>query len=309
MSEVENLGGEGMLVARQAARTSLGFGIMLTVLGIFAVMAPIFAGLTVTVMVGMLLFGGGITQGIFAFQAESFGKGALRFLFGGLSLVAGVVVMATPAQSLGALTVILAAFFLAGGVTDIILALRVRPEEGWGWMLFSGIVSVVLGGLIIGQWPVSGAWAVGLYVGIRMVMHGWMLMALGRTGQETLTYLQDARIERLENHVRYGARALQEAQAALAEHTAMIFALDTELRKKVSSSEIDPAMRDLNQKLGEAREQMQAAASATKESWDKTQNEAKAAFEKLQKSATEIAKRLKNELGLDEQDEPRDRQE
>jgi DNA anti-recombination protein RmuC len=142
-----------------------------------------------------------------------------------------------------------------------------------------------------------------------MVMHGWMLMALGRTGQETLSYLQDARIERLENHVRDGARALQETQAAMAEHTAMIFALDTELRKKVSSSEIDPAMRDLNQKLGEAREQMQAAASATKESWDKTQNEAKAAFEKLQKSATEIAKRLKNELGLDEQDEPRDRQE
>jgi small-conductance mechanosensitive channel len=68
-------------------------------------------------------------------------------------------------------------------------------------------------------------------------------------------------------------------------------------------------MRDLNQKLGEAREQMQAVASATKESWDKTQNEAKAAFEKLQKSATEIAKRLKNELGLDEQDQPRDRQE
>jgi DNA anti-recombination protein RmuC len=137
-----------------------------------------------------------------------------------------------------------------------------------------------------------------------MVMHGWMLMALGKTGQETLNHLQDARIEMLENHVRDGARALQETQAALAEHTAMIFVLDAELRKKVSSSEIDPAMRDLNQKLGEAREQMQAVASATKESWDKTQNEAKTAFEKLQKSTTEIAKRLKNELGLDEQDQP-----
>jgi uncharacterized membrane protein HdeD (DUF308 family) len=293
-----------MFVARQASKASIAFGAVLSVLGIFAVLAPLFTGVAVTVLVGILLLVAGIVEIVFAFKAGSFGKGVLRFLFGGLGVLAGVIIMATPGTSLVVLAYVLAVFFVAGGVLDIVLSLKVRPEEGWGWMLFSGIVSVVLGGLIIGQWPVSGAWAVGLYVGIRMVMHGWMLMALGRTGQETLTYLQDARIERLENHVRYGARALQEAQAALAEHTAMIFALDTELRKKVSSSEIDPAMRDLNQKLGEAREQMQAAASATKESWDKTQNEAKAAFEKLQKSATEIAKRLKNELGLDEQDQP-----
>jgi uncharacterized membrane protein HdeD (DUF308 family) len=309
MNDINKLGGTEMFVARQASKASIAFGAVLSVLGIFAVLAPLFTGVAVTVLVGILLLVAGIVEIVFAFKAGSFGKGVLRFLFGGLGVLAGVIIMATPGTSLVVLAYVLAVFFVAGGLLDIVLSLKVRPEEGWGWMLFSGIVSVVLGGLIIGQWPVSGVWAVGLYVGIRMVMHGWMLMALGRTGQETLTYLQDARIERLENHVRYGARALQEAQAALAEHTAMIFALDTELRKKVSSSEIDPAMRDLNQKLGEAREQMQAAASATKESWDKTQNEAKAAFEKLQKSATEIAKRLKNELGLDEQDEPRDRQE
>lgn len=304
MNDINKLGGTEMFVARQASKASIAFGAVLSVLGIFAVLAPLFTGVAVTVLVGILLLVAGIVEIVFAFKAGSFGKGVLRFLFGGLGVLAGVIIMATPGTSLVVLAYVLAVFFVAGGVLDIVLSLKLRPEEGWGWMLFSGIVSVVLGGLIIGQWPVSGAWAVGLYVGIRMVMHGWMLMALGRTGQETLTYLQDARIERLENHVRYGARALQEAQAALAEHTAMIFALDTELRKKVSSSEIDPAMRDLNQKLGEAREQMQAAASATKESWDKTQNEAKAAFEKLQKSATEIAKRLKNELGLDEQDQP-----
>jgi uncharacterized membrane protein HdeD (DUF308 family) len=309
MNDINKLGRTEMFVARQASKASIAFGAVLSVLGIFAVLAPLFTGVAVTVLVGILLLVAGIVEIVFAFKAGSFGKGVLRFLFGGLGVLAGVIIMATPGTSLVVLAYVLAVFFVAGGLLDIVLSLKVRPEEGWGWMLFSGIVSVVLGGLIIGQWPVSGVWAVGLYVGIRMVMHGWMLMALGRTGQETLTYLQDARIERLENHVRYGARALQEAQAALAEHTAMIFALDTELRKKVSSSEIDPAMRDLNQKLGEAREQMQAAASATKESWDKTQNEAKAAFEKLQKSATEIAKRLKNELGLDEQDEPRDRQE
>jgi hypothetical protein len=166
---------------------------------------------------------------------------------------------------------------VAGGVIDIILALKNRSAEGWGWLLFSGIVSMTLGGLIIGQWPVSGVWAVGIYVGVRMLMHGWVMMALGRTGQEALTYLQDTRIDMLENHFRAGTRALQETQAALADTAAMLLALDNELRKKVASSEIDPAIRSLNQNLGEARELMQEVASATKESWDKTQNEANAA--------------------------------
>ena len=299
MNDIETLGSTEMFLSRQASKASTAFGAVLTVLGIFAVLAPMFTGIAVTVLVGMLLLGAGIFEILFAFKAGSLGKGIMRFLFGGLGILAGVVIFATPPESLGVLTLVLAAFFLIGGVIDLILALKLWPDEGWGWMLFSGIVSIVLGGLIIGQWPISGTWAIGLFVGIRMLMHGWMLMALGRTGQETLTYLQDARIEMLENHVRDGARALQETQAALAEHTAMIFALDTELRKKVSSSEIDPAIRDLNQKLGEARKQMQAAASATKESWDKTQNEAKAAFETLQESASEITRRLKHELGLE----------
>jgi uncharacterized membrane protein HdeD (DUF308 family) len=248
----------------------------------------------------MLLLIAGIVELLFAFRAESFGKGVLRFLFGGLGVLAGIIIIATPTESLGILTFILAVFFVAGGVIDIFLALKLRPEEGWGWTLFSGIVSLTLGGLIIGQWPVSGIWAVGLYIGVRMLMHGWMLMALGRTGQEMLTYLQDTRIEKLERHVRAGARAIHEAQAQLADHAAMLLTLDNELRKKISTSEVDPAIRELNQKLGEAREQMQTLTSATRETWDKAQNEANAAFEKVQKSAAEITKRLKHELGLEE---------
>jgi uncharacterized membrane protein HdeD (DUF308 family) len=246
----------------------------------------------------MLLLVAGIVEVIVAFQAESFGKGVLRFLFGGLGVVAGIVILVTPAGSLGALTIMLAVFFVAGGIVDIVLAFKVRPEEGWGWMLASGIVSFLLGIFIVSQWPVSGLWAVGLYVGIRMLMHGWILMAAGRTGQETLTHLQDTRIEMLERHVRAGATALQKTQAALAEHTAMFLALDNELRKKVSSSDVDPAVMEMNEKLKTAREWMQRADEATTEAWDEAQKEANAAFEKLQQSSAELAGRLKQELGI-----------
>jgi DNA anti-recombination protein RmuC len=134
---------------------------------------------------------------------------------------------------------------------------------------------------------------------VRLIVQGAMLTSLGRAGQQALTHLQDTRIAMLERHLRSGAEALQQAQVVLADHAAMLLALDNELRKKVSSSEIDPAIVEMNQRLGKAREQMQKAAEATKESWSKTQQEANAAFEKLQQSASEVTKRLKNELGLD----------
>jgi uncharacterized membrane protein HdeD (DUF308 family) len=290
-----------ILIARNASKSGIIFGAILSVIGIFAVLAPLFAGIAVTVLVGLLLLGAGVFEVLFALKAGSFGKGALRFLFGGLGILAGVVVLATPGRSLGVLTIVLAIFFMTGGIFDLVLAMRIRPEEGWEWFLFSGIVSIFLVALTVAQWPVSGVWAVGLFVGIRMMLHGWLLMALGRAGQVILTHLQDTRIEMLEGHVRECARALQETRASLAEHTGMLLALDNELRKKVSSSEIDPAIQELNRRLSEAREQMQAAASATRDSWSTAQHEANAAFEALQNSAAEIAHRLKKELGLEGQ--------
>jgi uncharacterized membrane protein HdeD (DUF308 family) len=298
------MGSMEISAARRASKASSSLGAGLMLLGVFAVMAPMFTGVAVTALIGMLLFAGGGVEIVFAFRAGSFGKGALRFLFGGLGVLAGVVFLATPMRSLAFLAYVLAFLFVAGGIVDVVLFLRLQSKEGWGRLVFSGIVSILLGVLVILQWPVSGTWAVGLYVGVRMLMHGWVLMAFGTTGQEVLVNLQDSRIEMLENHVRAGARALQETQASLADQTAMLVALDGELRKKVSSSEVDPAILELNRKLAEARVQMDQAATATRDSWNRTQKEANAAFEALRESAAEMSGRLKKELGLDKHDHP-----
>jgi hypothetical protein len=128
-------------------------------------------------------------------------------------------------------------------------------------------------------------------------------MGMGRTGQESLTLLQDTRIEKLEDQVRSGALALLETQAVLADHTAVLLALDSELRKKVSLTEVDPAIVALNEKLGEARVQMQQVADATEEAWQDAQKEASAAFKQLQKNSAELRDQLKQELGLETADE------
>lgn len=269
----EVTGSDLLLIARQQSRASLVFGIVLVSLGVFAIMAPLFSGITTAVLVGMLLVAGGVVEGIFAFKAPSFGKGLLQFLFGGLAVVAGVLVLSQPGRGLGALTIILAVYFIASGIVDIVLAFKLRPEDGWGWALFSGIVTLLLAALIIWQWPASGIWAVGIYVGVRLLLHGWMLMALGTAGRDALTYLRDQRLASLEQHVRAGLSSLQETQVVMVAHTAMLLALDNELHKKVATEDVDPAIRKLNAELSEARTRIERAAAATQDALEALQRD------------------------------------
>ena len=198
MNNPSNIGSNEMLVAREASKSGIAIGALLAVLGVLAMMAPLISGIAVTVLVGILMIAGGMMQTFFAFKAESFGKGVLVFLFGGLGVVAGVIILMTPQTSLAFLTMLVAAFFVASGITDIVLGFKKKPEEGWGWLVFSGGLSVLLGLLIMAEWPFSGLWVIGFFVGLRMLVSGWVLMALGRAGQVALTQLQDERIEVLE---------------------------------------------------------------------------------------------------------------
>lgn len=289
-------GSELVIAGRQASRTSFVFGAMISMLGIIAVMTPLFTGITFSVFLGFLLLTGGILETIFAFQAPSFGKGVLVFLFGGLTIVAGFFLIAVPDRGLGALTWVLAAYFVAAGIVDIVLAFKIRPEEGWGWTLSSGIVTIALGAFIVWQWPVSGLWAVGVYVGIRLLMHGWALMALGITGRDVMAGVQEERMEILEARVRVGIEALQQAQVALAVHTVALLALGDEVSQKVSAGEVDPAIRDLNTRLGEARNFLKDVADEGFSAWDAAQRQAVQSFDALQDSITAAAERLSRKL-------------
>jgi uncharacterized membrane protein HdeD (DUF308 family) len=168
---------------KKAGGLSMLLGIMLVVLGVFALGSPLITGLAVAYTVGFLILISGVGQTFHAFQAESWQDGILKFLLGALGIVAGVLVVAHPLFSLGWLTLVLAAYFFIDGIFGIILAFQVRPEQGWGWMLFSGIVAVLAGILIWRQWPLSGTWLVGLLVGIKIIFAGWAMIASGSVGR------------------------------------------------------------------------------------------------------------------------------
>ena len=298
-----NIGSTEMLEAREASKSGIAIGALLAVLGVLAMMAPLISGIAVTVLVGILMIAGGLMQTFFAFKAESFGKGVLVFLFGGLGVVAGVIILMTPQTSLAFLTMLVAAFFVASGITDIVLGFKKKPEEGWGWLVFSGGLSVLLGLLIMAEWPFSGLWVIGFFVGLRMLVSGWVLMALGRAGQVALTQLQDARIESLEEHVREGAAMLAGVVQALADHTAALMMLDSELRQKVSSSEVDPAISKLNEGLGKARKSMQEVEAASEKTWSEIQKASYGLMGELQDSIAEVNEKLKASLDMAPKDQ------
>ena len=166
LQEASKAGGRNMTV----------FGVMAIVLGIFAMLAPGLTGFSVVLLLGGIVLVGGILRIIWAFQAGSFGKGLLMFAIGGLTLLCGIALLAHPLFASGVLTIILALYFILDGISEIVAAMRLRP--GSGWMLFGGIVSILLGIMIWGQFPLSGVWAIGILLGIKLFFVG-LIMVMG----------------------------------------------------------------------------------------------------------------------------------
>lgn len=166
---------------KKNARLAVIVGILMLICGILAIGSPLVAGMSVTVVVGVMLLVGGIAQCFLAFQAGAFGKGLLIFIMGALTAVAGFYLFNQPLAGLASITLILAAYFVVTGVSELIAAFQIRPAAGWGMMLFDGIVTLLLGVMIWKQFPLSGAWAVGILFGIKLVVGGLTLVFIGRS--------------------------------------------------------------------------------------------------------------------------------
>jgi uncharacterized membrane protein HdeD (DUF308 family) len=155
------------------------YGLLLALLGLFSIAAPNLATLAVTLMVGwLLLFGGAF--GLVA--VISGGTGAPAFWWNLLTsivyILAGLAVLTRPMAGVLTLTIILAAYLVAGGVMRIMqaLAYRTHVPGAWGWVLFSGIVDIVLSFIIMSGLPETATWVLGLLVGINLLMMGFAIV-------------------------------------------------------------------------------------------------------------------------------------
>jgi uncharacterized membrane protein HdeD (DUF308 family) len=157
----------------------LAFGLALMLLGILAIVRAVAATVVSMLFFGWLLV---IAAGIEIVQAIMVGKWAGLFhhwlgaiLFG----VLGALIVWRPLVTAEIVTLLMGAFFLVAGLFQLITPFLVSLPE-WGWHALNGIITLVLGILILAQWPVSGLWVIGLFVGIELIFYGgaWVALAL-----------------------------------------------------------------------------------------------------------------------------------
>ena len=155
-------------------------GIVLVVLGAAAIFIPAVATLATTLFIGWLL----LISGVIGLVTTLWMRGGTGFWWSLLSAVLGIVagglLIGWPVSGILSLTLVLIVFFLVEGVATIMFALEHKRELSgrWGWMLASGIVDLILAGLIFAGLPGTAAWAIGLLVGINMIFGGTALVAM-----------------------------------------------------------------------------------------------------------------------------------
>jgi uncharacterized membrane protein HdeD (DUF308 family) len=156
-------------------------GIVLVVLGLLAVLLPPLATLGVTIFLGWLFLVSGTMGLIATFWARHAPGFWWSLLSAVLGTAVGLVLLVSPASGAVSLTLVLSVFFAVEGIASIMYALDHRQQLSgrWGFMLFSGLIDLILAAMILIGLPGTAAWAIGLLVGINMIFGGSALIAMG----------------------------------------------------------------------------------------------------------------------------------
>jgi uncharacterized membrane protein HdeD (DUF308 family) len=161
-------------------------GIVLVILGMAAIIVPPIATLAFTLVIGWLFLISGIVGLFTTFYMRGM-PGFWWSLFSAIiAIAAGVVLLWQPIAGTLTLTFILIAFFFLEGVVTIMYAIEHRNQLSgrWGWMLASGVVDLILAGIIFAGLPGTAAWALGLLVGINMVFGGVAMIGMALAAKE-----------------------------------------------------------------------------------------------------------------------------
>jgi uncharacterized membrane protein HdeD (DUF308 family) len=178
-------GRHGMAAGVEVLRAKWGWvvalGAVYLLAGLFALYSVATATVASVFVVGIMMIIAGVAEVINAFQLKSWGKFLLWVLLGVLYIVAGFVAFENPLLTAALLTLILGAALVASGIMRIILAFSmIREGAPWIGVAFSGVITLLLGLVVLAHWPVSSLYTLGLFLGIDLVFAGvgWIGMGL-----------------------------------------------------------------------------------------------------------------------------------
>jgi uncharacterized membrane protein HdeD (DUF308 family) len=150
----------------------LALGILMVILGTIALFITPAATIGTILVLGWLLVISGIIESIHAFRVRRWGGFFLHLIGGLLGILVGLLIVTHPVAGALGYTLLLASFFTVIGIFRLVLALSLRFPH-WGWAVFDGAITLLLGIFVWAEWPWSGLWFLGLAVGVSLILRGW----------------------------------------------------------------------------------------------------------------------------------------
>lgn len=157
----------------------VGIGIALVVLGSIALVHVMAATLVSVIFIGTLMLIGAVGQLFQAWRMKNWGGFIVLSISGFLYGAAGILAIMNPPVGAALLTLLLGATLIGAGIFRLWLWFRNRSQQGWGWMCFSGLITLATGILIAIGWPANSLWVLGLLLGIDLLFQGWSLLFAG----------------------------------------------------------------------------------------------------------------------------------
>ena len=159
-------------------------GIVLIIVGAFAIAAPLASSIAVTLVLAIALIVGGAAQAIQAFRVQSSGAFIWHLLVAIAAILGGIAIYIHPLIGTLALTLVIATVFLMQGIFQLLLALNLRRHKGWLWLLASGGVSILVAVMIFNGFPGSAAFVLGILAGISIAFNGWSYIAIALAAKD-----------------------------------------------------------------------------------------------------------------------------
>ncbi len=159
-------------------------GVAAIVLGCIAILVPAVASVGTAIFIGWLLLFVGVVMVAGAFSAHSVGTLVLRLIWAILTVIVGLWLIVEPHNGTLTLTLVLGIYFLFMGLTRTAIAFIARGQPNAGLLGLSGIAGLLIGILILAEFPSSADWAIGLLVGIDLIFAGWTLTSIALLGKD-----------------------------------------------------------------------------------------------------------------------------
>ncbi len=169
----------GIEPLREKSGWIIALGVVYVIAGAIALGSVLTATVVSVFLVGIMMMIAGVAELINAFQIKTWGKFILWLALGGLYVVAGFAVLRNPLLAAAFLTLFLGFLLVISGIVRTVLAFYMRHVMPWGWVAISGVLTFVIGLIILNHWPVSSLYVLGIFLGVDLVVAGASWIGLG----------------------------------------------------------------------------------------------------------------------------------